>query len=45
VRETSLSSARVAVAITELELAALVVPGDGVYRRASEGRVPLGPTA
>ncbi len=45
VRETSLPSPRVAVAITELELAALVVPGDGVYRIASEGRVPLGPPA
>ena len=45
VRETSLSSPRVAVAITELELAALVVPGEGVYRMASEGRVPLDPPA
>jgi hypothetical protein len=35
----------VAVAITELELAALVVPGEGVYRMASEGRVPLDPSA
>ncbi|HEY7562559.1 MAG TPA: DNA-processing protein DprA [Gaiellaceae bacterium] len=45
VRETSLSSPSVAVAITELELAALVVPGEGVYRVASEGRVPLDPSA
>jgi DNA processing protein len=45
VRETSLTSPRVAVAITELELAALVVPGEGVYRMASEGRVPLDPSA
>jgi DNA processing protein len=45
VRETSLSSPRVAVAITELELAALVVSGEGVYRTASEGRVPLDPSA
>jgi DNA processing protein len=45
VRETALSSPRVAVAITELELAALVVPGEGVYRLASEGRVPLEPSA
>jgi DNA processing protein len=45
VRETSLPSPRVAVAITELELAALVVPGEGVYRMAGEGRVPLDPSA
>lgn len=45
VRETSLASPRVAVAITELELAALVVSGEGVYRMAADGRVPLDPSA
>jgi DNA processing protein len=39
-RATGVGSAEVAVALTELELAGLVVQGDGRYRRTTGGRGP-----
>jgi DNA processing protein len=43
-RAASVGSAEVAVALTELELAGLVIQADGHYRRTTAGRSPPDPT-